>query len=169
MEGSRPNVGDTSSIAPQKKGKGNKDCKRKRTLTEVVDDDEDADVNGDGDGGKSKVTIILTSRCKKCGKVYNTDMVFDPRYKFQFVEWCYVELYGEGSMECMNVREELFALFDEYMGNTSKGSSSQTISSCPRSDVNQELNPIRKSTDFLKKHLTLCGLRSWFGSREHLN
>ncbi|XP_057786140.1 zinc finger BED domain-containing protein DAYSLEEPER-like [Salvia miltiorrhiza] len=41
-------------------------------------------------------------------------VVFDPRYKFQFVEFFYKKLYGPNSRQCSLVREKLFALFEEY-------------------------------------------------------
>ncbi|XP_042452622.1 zinc finger BED domain-containing protein RICESLEEPER 2-like [Zingiber officinale] len=39
-------------------------------------------------------------------------VIFDPRYKFQFVEFSYGKLYGSGSRELMKVRETLFGIFD---------------------------------------------------------
>ena len=59
-------------------------------------------------------------------------VVFDPRYKLQFVEYCYNKLYGVGSTEAsyqfMRIREQLFALFDEY--NTKDTSRSLTSHGC---------------------------------------
>ncbi|KAJ9557104.1 LOW QUALITY PROTEIN: hypothetical protein OSB04_011718 [Centaurea solstitialis] len=45
-------------------------------------------------------------------------VVFDPRYKFTFVEFSYKKLYGEGSLQLKMVEDTLFALFDEYMQAT---------------------------------------------------
>ena len=56
-------------------------------------------------------------------------VIFDPRYKIQFVEFSYKKLYGDESFEFSRVREKLFSLFDEYMHNSSKASSSQTSAS----------------------------------------
>lgn len=42
-------------------------------------------------------------------------VVFDPRYKFTFVEFSYKKLYGEGSLQLKMVEDTLFALYDEYM------------------------------------------------------
>ena len=42
----------------------------------------------------------------------------DPRYKLQFVDFCYKKLYGySGSPAYLNVREKLFSLFLEYASN----------------------------------------------------
>ncbi|KAL0000368.1 hypothetical protein SO802_014149 [Lithocarpus litseifolius] len=42
----------------------------------------------------------------------------DPRYKLQFVDFCYKKLYGyNGSPAYLNVREKLFSLFLEYASN----------------------------------------------------
>ena len=48
-------------------------------------------------------------------------VIFDPCYKFHFVEYCYKTLYSDGSSECFRVREKLFSLFDEYVPKASKG------------------------------------------------
>ncbi|KAL6521245.1 hypothetical protein OROGR_017814 [Orobanche gracilis] len=42
-------------------------------------------------------------------------VVFDPRYKFQLLEFSYQKLYGAGSKELGKVRETLFGLFHEYV------------------------------------------------------
>ncbi|XP_042018349.1 zinc finger BED domain-containing protein RICESLEEPER 1-like isoform X2 [Salvia splendens] len=41
-------------------------------------------------------------------------VVFDPRYKLQFVDFFYKMLYGPGSPQFELVKGKLFALFDEY-------------------------------------------------------
>ncbi|XP_023765160.2 zinc finger BED domain-containing protein RICESLEEPER 2-like [Lactuca sativa] len=64
-------------------------------------------------------------------------VVFDPRYKFSFVEFSYKKLYCEGSSQLKRVEEALFALFDEYMqasqessvGNVGGGSGSGDFNS----------------------------------------
>ncbi|XP_042006268.1 zinc finger BED domain-containing protein RICESLEEPER 4-like [Salvia splendens] len=41
-------------------------------------------------------------------------VVFDPRYKLQFVDFFYKKLYGPDSLQFELVKGKLFALFDEY-------------------------------------------------------
>ncbi|KAG6515243.1 hypothetical protein ZIOFF_025628 [Zingiber officinale] len=41
--------------------------------------------------------------------------IVDPRFKMQFVEFCYNKLYGHGSNELSLVRSKLASLFEEYM------------------------------------------------------
>ena len=62
-------------------------------------------------------------------------VVFDPRYKFQFLEFSYQKLYGSGSAELTKVRDTLFNLFNEYV-RVSK--MSQPLSSC--SQGSNEMN-----------------------------
>ncbi|KAK6232295.1 hypothetical protein SCA6_002368 [Theobroma cacao] len=51
-------------------------------------------------------------------------VIFDPRYKIQFVEWSYTKLYGSNSAEFKNVKDHLFALYDEYAVKVSNTPSS---------------------------------------------
>lgn len=42
-------------------------------------------------------------------------VVVDPRYKLQFVDWCYKKIYGfSNSVEFLRVKDKLFSIFDEY-------------------------------------------------------
>lgn len=41
-------------------------------------------------------------------------VVFDPRYKLQFVDFFYRKLYGSNSRQFLQVKEKLFSLFGEY-------------------------------------------------------
>ncbi|XP_075520592.1 zinc finger BED domain-containing protein RICESLEEPER 2-like isoform X3 [Primulina tabacum] len=56
-------------------------------------------------------------------------VIVDPRFKKQFVEFCYNKLYGHGSNELSLVKSKLVSLFEEYMGLASKSSSSNTSTS----------------------------------------
>ncbi|XP_038973874.1 zinc finger BED domain-containing protein DAYSLEEPER-like [Phoenix dactylifera] len=47
-------------------------------------------------------------------------VILDPRYKFQFVEYCYKKLNGYGSTESMHIRDCMFSLFNQYMLASSK-------------------------------------------------
>ena len=52
-------------------------------------------------------------------------MVFDPRYKLQFIEWSYKKAYGERSTQYDIVDRLLSTTFDEYvMLNVGDGSPS---------------------------------------------
>uniref|UniRef100_A0A2N9GPR7 HAT C-terminal dimerisation domain-containing protein n=1 Tax=Fagus sylvatica TaxID=28930 RepID=A0A2N9GPR7_FAGSY len=51
-------------------------------------------------------------------------VILDPRYKLQFINFCYQKLYGVGgSYEYLKVREKLFSLFGEYVSNVPTPSS----------------------------------------------
>ncbi|EOX99652.1 BED zinc finger,hAT family dimerization domain [Theobroma cacao] len=41
-------------------------------------------------------------------------VIFDYRYKIQFVEWSYAKFYGSDSAEFKKVQDHLFSLYDEY-------------------------------------------------------
>ncbi|KAG6487738.1 hypothetical protein ZIOFF_056339 [Zingiber officinale] len=76
----------------------------------------------------------LCCKCKACGITYkaeNSMGTVDPRFKMQFVEFCYNKLYGHGSNELSLVRSKLVSLFEEYMhmGIASKVSTSSASSS----------------------------------------
>ncbi|XP_035547471.1 zinc finger BED domain-containing protein DAYSLEEPER-like [Juglans regia] len=51
-------------------------------------------------------------------------VILDPRYKLHFVDFSYTKLYGECSIEYMNVRSKMSSLFMEY------GSSSAPTTTC---------------------------------------
>ena len=70
------------------------------------------------------VKLIATKMYKKFEKYwseYNVLLaiacILDPRYKMQFVEFCYHGLYGHNSTELKNVKDKLFSLFNEYSSN----------------------------------------------------
>ena len=63
-------------------------------------------------------------------------VVFDPRYKFTFVEFSYKKLYGEGSLQLKMVEDTLFALYDEYM-HASKNSTACESTSFQGSNDNE--------------------------------
>ncbi|KAG6525497.1 hypothetical protein ZIOFF_015453 [Zingiber officinale] len=74
----------------------------------------------------------LRCKCKACGITYKAESsIVDPRFKMQFVEFCYNKLYGHGSNELSLVRSKLVSLFEEYMhmGIASKVSTSSASSS----------------------------------------
>ncbi|XP_042396694.1 zinc finger BED domain-containing protein RICESLEEPER 2-like [Zingiber officinale] len=73
-------------------------------------------------------------------------VIFDPRYKFQFVEFSYGKLYGSGSRELMKVRETLFGIFGEYM----KDSNNSPVSSS-HSQRSKEVNALTFQDDISKE------------------
>jgi len=85
------------------------------------------------DSFMSEMAKLMLVKFGKYWKEYNVllaiAVVFDPRYKFQFVEFCYNKLYGTGSKELRNVKTKLFFMFDEYMSASAKPSRSDTSSS----------------------------------------
>ncbi|XP_071940029.1 zinc finger BED domain-containing protein RICESLEEPER 2-like [Coffea arabica] len=56
-------------------------------------------------------------------------VVFDPRYKFQFIEFSYNKLYSLGSNELVKVRSALFDVYNEYVKTSNIPGAS---SSCSR-------------------------------------
>ncbi|XP_027157937.1 zinc finger BED domain-containing protein RICESLEEPER 2-like [Coffea eugenioides] len=56
-------------------------------------------------------------------------VVFDPRYKFQFIEFSYNKLYGPGSNELVKVRNALFDVYNEYVKTSNTPGA---LSSCSR-------------------------------------
>ncbi|KAG0458379.1 hypothetical protein HPP92_023536 [Vanilla planifolia] len=73
-------------------------------------------------GGEDEYLRTLATRMFSNFEKYWSDfsmilaiaVIFDPRYKFSFVEWCYKKLYDDGGIESMKVKEKLFSLFNEY-------------------------------------------------------
>ena len=63
-------------------------------------------------------------------------VIFDPRYKFQFLEFCYSKLYGPRFDELARVKNIVFSLFDEY------SVISKTVDSASHSHDGNEFNPI---------------------------
>ncbi|KAK6260045.1 hypothetical protein SCA6_014519 [Theobroma cacao] len=51
-------------------------------------------------------------------------VIFDPRYKIQFVNWSYTKLYGSNSAEFKKVEDHLFTIYDEYTVKVSNTPSS---------------------------------------------
>lgn len=56
-------------------------------------------------------------------------VVFDPRYKFQVIEWAFKKIYGSTSdVEIDLFKKKLFALFDEYVAISSKTKTNESSS-----------------------------------------
>lgn len=69
----------------------------------------------------------MYSKFEKYWSEYSTILAIavtlDPRYKIQFVDFCYSKLYGPGSTEGSRVWEKLTSLFGMYMNSVpAKGS-----------------------------------------------
>ncbi|KAI5354850.1 hypothetical protein L3X38_007745 [Prunus dulcis] len=95
-------------------------------------------------------------------------VILDPRYKFQFVEFCYKRLYGTNSQEMAKVRDMLYSLFDLYMQIHSKsesvdGTSSTSNGVCSHVDdmVSKECMDVMKEFDtFESEESTTCSQKS---------
>ncbi|CAH1437414.1 unnamed protein product [Lactuca virosa] len=62
-------------------------------------------------------------------------VVFDPRYKLTFVDFCYKKLYGEGSSQFKAIESALYELYDEYV-HSSKNATTFDSTSHQGSDDN---------------------------------
>jgi hypothetical protein len=80
------------------------------------------------DEHKSLMATQMISKFEKYWSEFSTVLaiavIFDPRYKLHFVNYCYMKIYGvKDSVEFVNVRDKLFQLFMEH------SASSRTLSS----------------------------------------
>uniref|UniRef100_A0A2N9E2D6 HAT C-terminal dimerisation domain-containing protein n=1 Tax=Fagus sylvatica TaxID=28930 RepID=A0A2N9E2D6_FAGSY len=77
-------------------------------------------------------------------------VILDPRFKLQFVDFCYKKLYGVGgSYEYLKVREKLFALFGEYVSNVPTPSS--TTNNRGKAVQDLQFKSFSKETMFVMK------------------
>ena len=83
------------------------------------------------DGFMKKIVEQMFMKFNKYWSEFNIllaiTMVFDPRYKFQFLEFSYQNLYGPGSAELTKVMDTLFSLFNEYVRVSKKSQSSSLV------------------------------------------
>ncbi|XP_026657060.2 zinc finger BED domain-containing protein RICESLEEPER 2-like [Phoenix dactylifera] len=89
-------------------------------------------------------------------------VILDPRYKFQFVEYCYKKLNRYGSTESMHIRDYMFSLFNQYMlassktpttststhGDMETATSSETSEACRKADAFKDFDTF-ESFDFV--------------------
>ncbi|CAB4263761.1 unnamed protein product [Prunus armeniaca] len=72
----------------------------------------------DSDSFMKSMATQMMEKFDKYWKEYSlilaVAVILDPRYKIQFVEFCYKRLYGYNSEEMTKVRDMLFSLFDLY-------------------------------------------------------
>ncbi|XP_034229371.1 zinc finger BED domain-containing protein RICESLEEPER 1-like [Prunus dulcis] len=72
----------------------------------------------DSDSFMKSMATQMMEKFDKYWKEYSLILaiavILDPRYKIQFVEFCYKRLYGYNSEEMTKVRDMLFSLFDLY-------------------------------------------------------
>ena len=55
----------------------------------------------------------------KYSKILAIAMILDPRYKFNFVVWCYKKLYGDlGNFESYKINDDLFAIYEHYSNSS---------------------------------------------------
>ncbi|XP_042426180.1 zinc finger BED domain-containing protein RICESLEEPER 2-like [Zingiber officinale] len=97
--------------------------------------------------------VKFNKYCCEFNVLFAIAVIFDPRYKFQFVEFSYGKLYGSGSRELMKVRETLFGIFGEYMkdSNTSPASSSHSQGSKEVNALTFQDNISKESSNVFKE------------------
>ncbi|CAL9008221.1 unnamed protein product [Prunus brigantina] len=102
----------------------------------VVEDTLRKAKNDQDDFMRSMATQMM-EKFDKYWKEYNLILaiavILDPRYKIQFVEFCYKRLYGTNSQEMAKVRDMICSLFDLYVQIHSKAESVASISSTSNS------------------------------------
>ncbi|XP_019173402.1 PREDICTED: zinc finger BED domain-containing protein RICESLEEPER 1-like [Ipomoea nil] len=78
--------------------------------------------NGD-DLGMRNMAIQMFAKFEKYWSAFSlilaVAVILDPRYKINFVDWSYKQLYGHDSMEFKKVKESLFSLYNEYANKIS--------------------------------------------------
>ena len=68
----------------------------------------------------SQMTVKFEKYWSEFSLILAIAVVVDPRYKLQFVDWCYKKIYGVGnSVQFLHVKDKLFSIFDEYNQNPS--------------------------------------------------
>ncbi|KAG2720923.1 hypothetical protein I3760_02G056800 [Carya illinoinensis] len=73
-------------------------------------------------------------------------VILDPRYKLHFVDFSYTKLYGNGSLEFLNVRTKMASLFMEYSSSSTPTSSTMTFErSSSRTESNDFAAHMQKS------------------------
>ncbi|CAH1425181.1 unnamed protein product [Lactuca virosa] len=55
-------------------------------------------------------------------------VVFDPRYKLSFIDFCYKKLYGEGSSQFKAIESAFYELYDEYVQASKNATTSDSTS-----------------------------------------
>jgi len=98
------------------------------------------------------MAIKMFAKFEKYWSEFSTIMaiatVLDPRYKYQFAEWAYKRVYGDGySIELSLLKNKLFALYDEYTKSFKGLSPSSNPSS---SSAQSTLNVESQSNSFMK-------------------
>lgn len=64
-------------------------------------------------------------------------VVFDPRYKFQVIDWAFKKVYGSCSdIELDLFKTRLFSLFDEYVSTNNKSKVNESSSHSPKVQKN---------------------------------
>uniref|UniRef100_A0A5B6ZFM2 Putative zinc finger BED domain-containing protein RICESLEEPER 2-like n=1 Tax=Davidia involucrata TaxID=16924 RepID=A0A5B6ZFM2_DAVIN len=77
-------------------------------------------------------------------------VILDTRYKIQFVDFSYKKLYGSGSFEFSQVRDNLFSLFIEYVSTSLKSSTTPSFLGKPSSSGLDEGSFSMETRDVLK-------------------
>ncbi|XP_052622628.1 zinc finger BED domain-containing protein RICESLEEPER 2-like [Lactuca sativa] len=67
-------------------------------------------------------------------------VVFDPRYKLSFIEYCYKKLYGKGSSKFKAIESALYELYDEYVQASKNATTSDLTSHQWSNDNIRQIN-----------------------------
>ncbi|CAL8163808.1 unnamed protein product [Prunus armeniaca] len=110
----------------------------------------------DSDSFMKSMATQMMEKFDKYWKEYSLILaiavILDPRYKIQFVEFCYKRLYGYNSEEMTKVRDLLFSLFDLYFRIYSSSeyvSGTSSASNGARSHVDDMVS--KECLDVMKK------------------
>ena len=79
-------------------------------------------------------------------------VIFDPRYKIDYVEWMLTEIYEEKKAKsiALKLRESFNALFEEYRGSSSSESNKEEVSS---STKDENVSFAQKKIEYLRTNI----------------
>lgn len=125
------------------------------TLMKEMEDEDDC------------VSVIASDMQTKFNKYWSTystllaiACILDPRYKIQFIEFCYKKIHGVDSLEFDMVKKKLFSLYDEYASKVEKEAPNNTRERNKGKSIHetipysQECIDVMKVTHLLKQFLT---------------
>jgi hypothetical protein len=122
---------------------------------------EAACVNHDEFETQNQVCCMAKRMKSKFGKYWNSysvilsiAVILDPRYKLQFVEYCYVKLFGNDGV---NIAKETLDKMKAFLNEYLKSSNETNISSSQRSIRGSPNIPPNDLEDFGNYQSQLCG------------
>ncbi|KAH7845226.1 hypothetical protein Vadar_005350 [Vaccinium darrowii] len=110
----------------------------------------------------SSMARRMKGKFDKYWECYSTVLSFaiilDPRYKLQFVEFCFLKLdLVNCSDRIKTIREKLYLLFEDYVSRSTTSTSNQSSSACDTSGGNQN-DPVDVMDEFDVFESQECGL-----------